>query len=322
MTPLENTMSENTAADSKRHKRSRSRRIVRGVVGTIVTLVLAALVATGCLVGALVVQGKAAPSGSSEYVALGSSFAAGPGLASQAAHSPTLCDRSSENYPHLVAKAKGLNLTDMTCSGAVSDDVLNGGQYFQGSQLAAVKRTTRLVTITIGGNDVFYLGNLFAWSCANQPGKVPATFKAAGICDVHTPAQVAAAFTSLAGNLTKIVDQIHTRAPGAQVVFVNYTTVLPATGSCAALPISDAQVDQARAVASRLRSITDSVATESGSTLVDAASLTAAHNLCSSDPWVYGFGFSSNPLGHSTLPFHPREAAMEAIAAAVEKAAH
>jgi lysophospholipase L1-like esterase len=282
------------------------------VIGAIVTVIVCALVA-------LMIQGRSAPTGDGEYVALGSSFGAGPGVTRQAKASPALCDRSENNYAHLVAQAKHLSLSDMTCSGAVTDSVLTGGQYFQGPQLRAVRSNTRLVTITVGGNDVFYLGNLFAWSCAQKPSAVPFAYKATGVCKTHSESQVKQAFAELPRKMTQIAADIRKIAPRAQIVFVDYTTVLPAKGRCAALPVTDAQANRARAVATKLQEITADVARNTDSTLVRASKATEGHDVCSADPWVYGFEWGSNPLEHSVLPYHPREAAMKQIAEVVEK---
>ena len=79
-------------------------------------------------------EGHKQPGGSGQYVALGSSFAAGPGIAPADDDSLALCIRSAHNYAHLLAKARGLDLTDVTCSGATALHVLEGGQYFQAAQ--------------------------------------------------------------------------------------------------------------------------------------------------------------------------------------------
>lgn len=303
-------MSRDTARRPRRRALSRWVLVPLTVVGLLVLALLA-------LVGVVLVQGKKGPTGDGEYVALGSSFGAGPGITERAEGSPWLCDRSADNYAHLVARSAGLDLSDMTCSGAVTSDVLRGGQYFQGPQLRAVRPTTKLVTITIGGNDVYYLTNLFAWACAQRSGEVPLAYKAAGVCDAHSDAEVESAFAALPDRMTRIVTDIRRTAPDARVVFVDYTTVLPAQGVCAALPITEAQADRARAVAARLEQVTADVARQTSSGLVRASELTKGHDVCSADPWVYGFEWGSNPLSHSVVPFHPREAAMSRIASAV-----
>ena len=53
------------------------------------------------------------PAGS-RYVAMGSSFAAGPGLPSRVPGSPRRAGRSTGNYAHLVARELGLDLHDVT----------------------------------------------------------------------------------------------------------------------------------------------------------------------------------------------------------------
>ncbi len=48
------------------------------------------------------------------YVAMGSSFAAGPGLPGRAPGSPRRAGRSTSNYAHLVARSLRLDLHDVT----------------------------------------------------------------------------------------------------------------------------------------------------------------------------------------------------------------
>lgn len=56
-----------------------------------------------------------------------------------------------------------LSLADMTSSGATTTEVLHGGQYLQGAQIDALSENTQLVTLTTGGNDVSYVGDLNFW---------------------------------------------------------------------------------------------------------------------------------------------------------------
>jgi hypothetical protein len=45
--------------------------------------------------------------------------------------------------------------------------------YFLPAQINTVDSDTKLVTLTVGGNDVLYVGSLTAWACANDPSHVP-----------------------------------------------------------------------------------------------------------------------------------------------------
>jgi lysophospholipase L1-like esterase len=99
------------------------------------------------------------PAGS-RYVAIGSSFAAGPGLPSRVRGSPRRAGRSTGNYAHLVARELGLNLDDVTFSGATTSDLLGPSASGTVAQLDAVTPETSLVTITAGGNDVGFVPRL------------------------------------------------------------------------------------------------------------------------------------------------------------------
>ncbi len=91
--------------------------------------------------------------------ALGSSFAAGPGL-------PDVVNRramrSSRNYAHLTATALGARLIDATISGATTDTILTVPQRVGVTrfppQIDSIDPTLDLdlVTITAGGNDLDY----------------------------------------------------------------------------------------------------------------------------------------------------------------------
>jgi len=114
---------------------------------------------------------QAAPAtlAAADYVALGSSYGSGPGLL------PIVdlrCMRSEADYAHRVADRYHLGLADVTCGGATTANILTTGQRLSGGvtvppQIDAVTRSARLVTVTIGGNDVGYVGDLISQSCHN-----------------------------------------------------------------------------------------------------------------------------------------------------------
>jgi hypothetical protein len=132
--------------------------------------------------------------------------------------------RSTQNYAHLLAKARGLNLTDVTCSGATTQHILESGQFFQPPQVDALRPNTELVTITVGGNDVSYLGNLVAWSSQQDPDRIP--FVGRLLARTATPeAEVDRALAILPDRLARIATEVRQRSPRAILVFVDYTTV-------------------------------------------------------------------------------------------------
>ena len=96
-----------------------------------------------------------------QMVALGSSFAAGPGI-EPVADRPA--KRSAQNYAHLVAQSLGADLVDATVSGATTATILHSSQRVGrlkfAPQINAVHAGADLVTITAGGNDLGYIGGV------------------------------------------------------------------------------------------------------------------------------------------------------------------
>src|SRR5205807_3208219 len=100
------------------------------------------------------------------YIALGDSYAAAPGIPTDV-HSA--CQRSDHNYPSLVADALPFtSFRDATCSGATTDNLTGTQQTnpytFVPPQFAALVPDARLVSATLGGNDIGF--GTIAVTCA------------------------------------------------------------------------------------------------------------------------------------------------------------
>jgi lysophospholipase L1-like esterase len=274
--------------------------------------------AFAALIGFVWFQGTRVQTGAAEYVALGSSFASGPGITEHAEGSPALCGRSKDNYPHLLAAARKLALIDVSCSGATTEHVLKGGQYFQRAQIAAVTPETKLVTITIGGNNVGYMSNMMAAACANAPDLVPWFWTKTGICKPMPTAEVERRYATLEASIVEIIRTARQKAPEARIVILSYQSVVPQTGTCAALHMTEAQADSSRAMAARLIETSRRVATSQGVELYDVAALTADHNVCAADPWIEGVVFPASPFSNDPMIFHTNLEGMQAIAAGLD----
>ena len=255
-------------------------------------------------------QAQRTPDLNSAYVALGSSFASGPGISPAADGSPMLCGQSANNYARLVARKLRLSLTDMSCGGASTENVLNGGQFFQGPQLRGLSANTRLVTITIGGNDVYFIRNLIAMRCRHDPGWFGGIL---GFCKIMDRAAQERGFATLAVNLQRIVLEIRRRSPKAKVIFVGYLSVLPQTGTCERLGIGSADADEMRAVARRLWELTEATASREGALVLDAGALSKGHDACAGEPWISTMFIG----GFIPVPLHPNQAGMQAVADAL-----
>jgi len=172
-------------------------RFLSGLVTVVVAL--AGFVTVGALPAA-------ADSGTVQYVALGDSYAAGQGAP------PYLdddCLQSAQGYPELLDSERRVHLrANEACSGATTDNVTD-------SQLSALNRGTRLVTLTVGGNDLDVSG-------------------LATLC-IATPADCAAAIRerllllpALGSDLTDLYAEVADEAPRALIVVTGYPHLLEA----------------------------------------------------------------------------------------------
>lgn len=285
--------------------------MIRKLARACLCLVAIVLLTAALGVGFIYYQGKRSPVGDPQYVALGSSFAAGIGLGETSPNSPFACMRTIGGHPSLLAQHLDLSLVDMSCSGATTDNVLNGGQYFQGAQLNAVTPGTKLVTITSGGNDVRYVGDL-SFAAAQQDTSISGWITRQFLGSSQD--LVERDFDKVQRDLVEVVTEIRLRAPDARIVLVTYPTILPPEGTCPALNITAVQADTFRTVGENLAAATRAAAINAGAVLVDLQQLGVDHHACSQDPWVNGWHAASG------TPFHPNAAGARAAAAQIESA--
>lgn len=249
----------------------------------------------------------------SHYVAMGSSFAAGPGIPAYYESPPTPCARSTGNYAHLLAARLSLSLTDVSCSGATTAHLSGPRPVPAGPsippQLDALTADTRLVTVTIGGNDIGYIGRLNAAGCNMLAAQSYDKEKCASV-----PMPDEAAYAVLAASMDSIAKEVRRRSPGARLVFVDYLTILPEAGDCEAARLFDFDARDSRDVARRLAAITAKAAADNGADILKASELSRGHDACSADPWMNGYPIWSG----GGAPFHPNAKGMIAVADALE----
>lgn len=285
------------------------RRIFNGLL--LVAAIIVGFIAAAALW--LILDARRTPTGNPEYVALGSSYAAGAGLGPRQPGSPRLCGRSINGYPPRLARKLGLSIVDMSCSGSITRDVLIGGQYFQGAQIRTLSRRTRLVTITVGGNDVGFIRDLML--LASRDSDSAMGWMVRKLWD-GPPALSDHNFPKLQNELESLIRTIRGRSPDAKVVVITYPAVLPARGTCQRLGLTASDADLMRHVQDKLAEVTRFVAKQRSAIVVDMHALGADHNACSATPWTSGWG----PIRQA--PFHPTllgaQATADAIAAALQ----
>jgi len=262
------------------------------------------------LVLAYAPSSQAEPTGG-HYVAMGSSFAAGPGITKSAEPPPARCRRSADNYAHQLAARRKLALTDVSCSGATTDAILEPWGH-QPAQIEAVLPETTLVTVTIGGNDLGYMTGLMAAACQTLASNRadPVALDRCG----PIPHPDDADYVRLEAAMTRIAVEVKARAPSARLVFVNYLTVLPQAGSCALAPLAPEAAKNSRTLARKLLALTAKVAKAQGAEVFSAASLSRTHSVCARHPWMNGY-----PAPAGGAAFHPNLAGMTAVAEGLDR---
>ena len=234
------------------------------------------------------------------YVAMGDSAAAAPLVPSQG--TPTGCLKSTNNYPSVLARRIGaVSFTDVTCSGARTEDLLSRSQPTHSGpvppQLDAVRADTRLVTITVGGNDVDLSAK--AASCLRRfPGGEPcsADFVAGGVDTVSEAIEAGAA------EWADLIGAVRAKAPDARIVLVGYGSYIRPQGCFPDEPINPVDATYFAAKLDELDSRQQQLASDTGVDYFDPRPLSAGRDLCADPAERYFEGFRPvNPAA----PLHP-----------------
>jgi lysophospholipase L1-like esterase len=242
------------------------------------------------------------------YISMGSSYAAGPGVGQRDAASGG-CGRSLTNYARTVAQKHHLDLVDVACSGATTENILVRGQHGFPAQIEAVTADTRLVSILIGGNDIGYVGDLFGFSCRSE-GK--------GDCQVSATALLEERLAALPAKLDRVVEAVRKRAPRARIVLVGYLPAVPddAATTCAALPLAPDEARRMRDTLARLSAVFEATAARQQVALVRAGALGAGHDACAADNYITGYHPARVASWQEPVGYHPTQAGMDRVAQA------
>jgi lysophospholipase L1-like esterase len=243
-----------------------------------------ALAAVGALLAVAAAPAIAQPAGA-EYVALGDSFAAGPTVLPQDGYHPDPCLQSGVDYAHLVAKDLDIAaFSDVTCSGATSANILTTAQaaYLPGGpsvppQIEAVARSTALVTLTIGANDLGLAQ--FATRCVNLlPPPLGTSCRA-----IETAGGVdkgAELVDAEAPRLAAVLDAVHQRAPHARILITSYADYFGADGCFPRQPFWPQDAAYLQGLVDRLGRVTEAVAARHHAEYVDFIGPGAGHDGC------------------------------------------
>ncbi|MBJ7347437.1 MAG: SGNH/GDSL hydrolase family protein [Thermoleophilaceae bacterium] len=239
-----------------------------------------------------------------EYVSLGDSFTAGSGVLPTITDSvPLLCAQSGFNYPHRVqARIHYSSFRDVSCGGATTDNLTGSQSLSVGSnppQYDALKSTTTVVTMGMGGNDIGF-GSIATSCIAALPLGHPCRDKYI-ISGVDTLAdKINAAETKIAS----AIQGIHDRSPLARVVVAGYPAIMPSSGpGCwPVIPVAPEDVSYLDGVERTLNAMIKRAAANNNATYVDVYTPSLGHDACK--PWWTRWVEPLVPLG-SYVPLHP-----------------
>ncbi len=250
------------------------------------------------LVVAVMCAALPAAAGAINYVSIGDSYTAGPGINPVESGSPAGCARSENNYPHLVAKALGLTLTDVSCSGATTSDETESQFEGQAPQDEALSASTEVVTIGMGGNDHGLFGDLLN-GCTQIDVIEGSTAKAP--CKEAFQGFVTKTFEEDKTEQAAALAHIKELAPNAKVFVVDYPEIVKER--CSAFPWHEADTKWFRNKVQKVGNKFQKEGAKAGGALfVDTFKPSEGHNSCQ----PLGTRWIEPLIGSATgVPVHP-----------------
>lgn len=259
--------------------------------------VLVSVASAGCAATPTAGPGSAARS---NYVAMGDSFAAAPGVPEPAA--PRGCHKSTNNYPAVLARRlAAAAFHDVTCSGATTDDVVNREQRTDHGliprQLDVVGPPTDLITVTIGANDVGLAGD--AESCQVK-GANPKPCTAGFV--VNNVDRVSTTISEQVPVWATMIDELRADAPRARIILVGYGIFVRPGGCFPDQPLLPDDANYLQAKVDELDDRQRQLAADKGVEFFDTRSLSEGHDMCApaSDRYVEG-----DVTEGASVPLHP-----------------
>jgi lysophospholipase L1-like esterase len=228
-------------------------------------LAIGVVAITPALAVAITGTGTPAKAASSvNYVALGDSYSSGVGAGNESGS----CDQSPNAYGPLWAAANDpASFTFEACSGGTTSSVIS-------SQLSALKPSTTLVSITIGGNDT-------GFSSVMETCVLESTSS----CESAVSAAETYANNTLPGNLETLFADIKADAPNAKVVVLDYPDFYDlSVPVCVGLSAADHQaLDNG---ANDLDGVIQTATDNAGFHFADVRSQFSGHELCDAAGWL------------------------------------
>lgn len=248
--------------------------------------------------------------GSCRYVALGDSFSSGEGVPGDDGtfisdgRQPYNCHRSPKAYPQLVA-GRGVN-TGPTSFDACSSAVITG---LENNQLGSLGTNTKLVTLTIGGNDAYFADVLS--TCVATGGS---TVGFGPSCASIWGGETTKAMDRLKSSLPKLYSKIRQRAGyGARILVLEYPQIFPAISKPRCAEMNPTDVYWLHQSIKRVNEIVEDSTISAQVEFVSLGTRFRDHDVCG----LTGSLFNNIDLGNLKYSFHPNEHGQAAMADAV-----
>lgn len=258
------------------------------------------------------------------YVSIGDSYTAAPQLVKQiAVNTPSECYQSDSNYPHIVAKAiKAPSFTDVSCSGAFMRHLTQAQWTKDGSnapQEDALSPETKLVTVSLSGNDTYLLPLFF--ECAGQPHDPANPSFCVQKFRSNGQDKFIASVKAINPKIDQMLSTVREKAPNAEVFVVGYPQITPNDGTDCPneMPFTAADLTYLDSGMRQLNAQLKAAAKSHGMTYVDTYTPSEGLGVCaprdrrwieSVVPTAPTFAMHPNPVGEQGIA----EAVLKAIA--------
>ena len=257
--------------------------------GRLVVASLVGVLAVACAGPSTSSHGDTGPAKRLNYVAVGDSFAAAPGVPDPAP--PAGCRKSTNGYPSILARQlNATSFVNVTCSGATTEDITGRVQQTKDGpvarQIDAVNASADLITVTIDANDVGLPSD--AEGCEVKSADPPPCTDEFVVGNVDRISQLIAAQLPVWGEL---IDQLRVTAPHARIVVVGYGTFVRPGGCFPAQPVLPRDADYLQPKLNELDDLQQQLAAKKAIDYFDTRLISQGHDICAapSDRYIEGF---------------------------------
>jgi lysophospholipase L1-like esterase len=227
-----------------------------------------------------------------DYTSMGDSYSAGEGTGNYDPVGTNAnskgCHRSPSAFGRVYAATLNVTIDHIACSGAIMPNITTTGQNGELPQIDQLNPETRLVTVTIGGNDAGFadvLKTCIKRTYLSLPIFYPTCQSYYSQNDSNN---LDNKIDGLRPQLAAVYTEIRNKAPNAEIVAVTYPNIFSYGNTCAGITgllVSD--VNWLWTETGHLDDVIVAATRDAGISQLDLRAIFVGHQLCDADPWVY-----------------------------------